>query len=74
MHNALEPTETAAPPRREDTAVSRRRALAKLGLAAGAVYSTPTLLQLDRKALAASTPCPPAVMTGVWRPPSCPHK
>jgi hypothetical protein len=74
MHNLPETTETAAPSKREDIAVSRRRALAKLGLAAGVVYAAPTLLQLDRKALAASTPCPPAGQTGVFRPPSCPHK
>ena len=65
-------TSTLSP--REDTAVSRRRALAKLGLAAGVAYSTPTLLQLDRRALAASTPCPPPGQKGVFRPPSCPNK
>ncbi|MBV9833217.1 MAG: hypothetical protein JO055_02340 [Alphaproteobacteria bacterium] len=74
MHNLPETTETAAPSTRDTIAVSRRRALAKLGLAAGVVYATPTLLQLDRKALAAATPCPPAGQTNVWRPPSCPHK
>ena len=67
-------TETGKPTSREDVAVSRRRALTKLGLAAGVAYSTPTLLQLDRRALAASTPCPPAGQKGVWRPPSCPNK
>ncbi len=74
MHNVPETTKTATPSPRETVAVSRRRALAKLGLAAGVAYSTPTLLQLDRKALAASTPCPPAGQKGVWRPPSCPWK
>jgi hypothetical protein len=74
MHKPLDTTETATPSAREDVAVSRRRALARLGLAAGAIYATPTVLQLDRRALAASTPCPPAGMKGVWRPPSCPHK
>jgi hypothetical protein len=74
MHNVPETTETATPPAREDIAVSRRRALAKLGLAAGVAYSVPTVMQLDRRALAASTPCPPAGQKGVWRPPSCPNK
>lgn len=74
MHNLPEPTETAAPSTREEISVSRRRALAKLGLAAGVVYAAPTLMQLDRKALAASTPCPPAGQKNVWRPPSCPNK
>jgi hypothetical protein len=74
MHNVPETTENPMPSPREEVSVSRRRALAKLGLAAGVAYATPTMLQLDRKALAASTPCPPAGMTGVWRPPSCPKK
>lgn len=74
MHNLPETTKIETPSTREDVAVSRRRALAKLGLAAGVAYSAPTLMQLDRKALAASTPCPPAGQKGVWRPPSCPNK
>lgn len=74
MHSTPETTKAGTPSSREDVAVSRRRALAKLGLAAGVAYTTPTLLQLDRKALAASTPCPPAGQKGVWRPPSCPWK
>jgi hypothetical protein len=48
-----EPTE-AAP-----AGVSRRRALAKLGLAAGAAYAAPTITTLDRRAYAAPTNCPP---------------
>jgi hypothetical protein len=74
MHSTPELTEAGTPPTSKDAAVSRRRALAKLGLAAGVAYSTPTLLQLDRRALAASTPCPPAGQKGVWRPPSCPWR
>ncbi len=52
---------------------SRRRALAKLGLAAGAAYVTPTLLRLDRQAHAAPTPCPSPYWPGP-RPASCPKK
>jgi hypothetical protein len=74
MEKPPETTEAAVPSPREHIAVSRRRALAKLGLAAGVAYSTPTLLQLDRRALAASTPCPPPGQGGVFRPPSCPTK
>jgi len=74
MHKAPEKVEATAPSPREDSTVSRRRALAKLGLAAGVAYSTPTLLQLDRRALAASTPCPPPGQKGVFRPPTCPNK
>jgi len=40
-------------------AVSRRRALARLGLAAGVAYAAPTVTTLDRRAFAQSTPCPP---------------
>ncbi len=42
-------------------ATSRRKALAKLGLAVGAVYMAPTLVRLDRSAMAKvfPTPCPP---------------
>jgi len=50
---------------------SRRRALARLGLAAGAAYATPTLLRLDRQAHAAATPCP-SPYTTTPRPASCP--
>jgi hypothetical protein len=39
-------------------AVSRRHALAKLGLAAGAAYAAPTITTLDRRAYAAPTNCP----------------
>jgi hypothetical protein len=74
MDKTPETTEAATPSSREHIAVSRRRALAKLGLAAGVAYSTPTLLQLDRHALAAATPCPPPGQKGVFRPPSCHNK
>jgi hypothetical protein len=42
--------------------VSRRRALAKLGLAAGAVYMAPAVLKINRSkaTLPFPTPCPPA--------------
>ncbi len=41
--------------------ISRRKALAKLGLAAGVAYAAPVVLHLDReaKAMMGSTPCPP---------------
>jgi hypothetical protein len=52
---------------------SRRRALARLGLAVGAAYATPTLLRLDRQAHAAGTPCPSPYWPGP-RPASCPKK
>ena len=52
---------------------SRRRALARLGLAAGAAYATPTLVRLDRQAHAAGTPCPSPYWPGP-RPASCPKK
>mgnify|MGYP001224279823 CR=1 FL=1 len=39
--------------------VSRRRALARLGLAAGVAYAAPTVTNLDRRAYAQATPCPP---------------
>lgn len=44
--------------------VSRRSALAKLGLAAGAAYAAPTLTTLDRRAYAAPTNCPPGQTKG----------
>jgi len=50
--------------------VSRRRALARLGLAAGAAYAAPTITNLDRRALANGTPCPPHWQKGP-RPPHC---
>jgi hypothetical protein len=42
------------------SAVSRRRALVKLGLATGAVYMAPTVLKLNRSKaiLPILTPCP----------------
>ncbi len=41
------------------TTVSRRRALARLGLAAGVAYAAPTVLPISRNrhAFAATTPC-----------------
>jgi hypothetical protein len=50
--------------------VSRRRALARLGLVAGAVYVAPTITNLDRRALANTTPCPKPWEKGP-RPPHC---
>ncbi|MDA0786985.1 MAG: hypothetical protein O3B37_11925 [Proteobacteria bacterium] len=41
--------------------MSRRKALARLGLAAGVAYAAPTIVQLDRSANAKNlpSPCPP---------------
>jgi len=42
-------------------AMSRRKALARLGFAAGVAYAAPTIVRLDRSANAKvlPTPCPP---------------
>ncbi len=42
-------------------AMSRRNALARLGLAAGVAYAAPTIVHLDRSANAKvlPSPCPP---------------
>lgn len=41
--------------------LSRRKALARLGIAAGIAYTAPTIVRLDRSANAKAlpTPCPP---------------
>lgn len=55
--------------------VSRRRALAKLGLTAAAVYIAPSVLRINRNARAqfgGSTPCPPPDNNPLNNPPSCP--
>lgn len=41
--------------------MSRRKALARLGLAAGVAYTAPTIVHLDRSANAKTlpSPCPP---------------
>ena len=45
----------------ETTGMSRRKALARLGLAAGVAYAAPTIVRLDREANAKVLPtaCPP---------------
>ena len=52
--------------------ISRRRALARLGIAAGIAYSAPTIVRLDRSANAKvlPSPCPPPGGGGK-RPPGC---
>ena len=42
-------------------ALTRRKALARLGLAAGVAYAAPTIVRLDRSANAKvlPSPCPP---------------
>lgn len=54
--------------------VSRRRALAKLGLAAGVAYVAPSVLRINRNAQAFNilTPCPPPDNNPVNPRPSCP--
>jgi len=57
-----------------DTGVSRRRALAKLGIAAVVAYAAPSVLRINRNAHAVmgATPCPPADGNPANNPPSCP--
>jgi hypothetical protein len=52
--------------------ISRRRALARLGIAAGIAYTAPTIVRLDRSANAKvlPSPCPPPGGGGK-RPPGC---
>lgn len=54
--------------------VSRRRALAKLGLAAGVAYVAPSVLRINRNVHAFTflTPCPPPDNNPGNNPPSCP--
>jgi hypothetical protein len=62
----------------EDTddavSISRRRALARLGIAAGVAYTAPTIVRLDRSANAKAlpSPCPPPSSKGKGSPPGCP--
>ena len=55
---------------------NRRRALARLGLAAAVAYSVPTLVRIDRsaRAIVLPSPCddPPNVPDGSPAPPFCP--
>lgn len=43
---------------RTSNAMSRRKALARLGLAAGVAYAAPTIVHLDRSANAKTLPSP----------------
>ena len=52
------------------SAMTRRRALARLGLASGVAYAAPTIVNLDRHAYAKVTPCPPKGYKGP-KPPNC---
>lgn len=56
----------------DDRVISRRRALARLGIAAGVAYSAPTIIRLDRSANAKvlPSPCPPP-HSKAKRPPAC---
>lgn len=62
-------------PAQPDTKVeiSRRKALAKLGLAVGVAYTAPVVLHLDReaKAMMGVTPCPPPNGNCSDNPPTC---
>lgn len=64
-------TKHAAPD--PEVEISRRKALAKLGLAAGVAYAAPVVLHLDReaKAMMGVTPCPPPNGNCGDNPPSC---
>jgi hypothetical protein len=54
--------------------MSRRRALAKLGIATAIAYAAPSVLRINRNvhAFMGSTPCPPADGNPANNPPSCP--
>ena len=56
-----------------DRQLSRRRALARLGIAATVAYAAPTIIRLDRSANAKvlPSPCPPPQSKGKG-PPGCP--
>ena len=54
--------------------ISRRKALAKLGLAVGVTYAAPIVLRLEREAqagLMGVTPCPPPNGNPNDNPPGC---
>lgn len=53
MSERPQPDEPAGP----DIATERRRALLRLGLAAGAAYFAPTVLSIDRSARAMGPSC-----------------
>jgi hypothetical protein len=57
-----------------DPGVSRRRALAKLGIAGVIGYAAPSVLRINRNAHAflGSTPCPPPDNNPTNNPPTCP--
>lgn len=61
-------------PQTTKTALSRRSALARLGIAATVAYSAPTIVRLDRSANAKvlPSPCPPPHSKGKGSPPGCP--
>lgn len=55
----------------ENTSLSRRKALARLGLGAAAVYAAPVILQIDRESQAlAATPCGTSKGKGKGKTPS----
>lgn len=57
-----------------DASVSRRRALAKLGIATVVAYAAPSVLRINRNvhAFMGGTPCPPQDGNPNNNPPSCP--
>jgi hypothetical protein len=61
-------------PEKAESGVSRRRALAKLGIVTLVAYAAPSVLKINRNAHAvmASTPCPPADGNPNNNPPTCP--
>lgn len=56
-----------------DAGVSRRRALAKLGLASVVAYAAPSVLRINRNvhAFMGSTACPPQDGNPTNNPPTC---
>jgi hypothetical protein len=58
-----------------DGTVSRRRALARLGIASVAAYAAPSVLRINRNVnadLMLSTPCPQQDNNPANNPPTCP--
>ncbi len=67
-------TEQPREPNQTDAGVSRRRALAKLGIASMVAYAAPSVLRINRNAHAfmGGTPCPPPDTNPNNNPPTCP--
>ena len=55
----------------DQKAVSRRNALARLGLASGIAYAAMSVTRIETKALMGPTPCPPGQIPNPAPPPRC---